>query len=274
LYFAEDFEEPAPKRQAVSGALAALSRDSTPLLSLGEAIHESLATPLKTILSQGMTEDGLKCRIEHLKAPENLEGLSELPVNSEVWKSVQASTRGVDINLQEVHKTLGKGIIPIAKIASRLVDVIDKPDSLPVLKLAEEVLEGVTDGLALLCQADHQLNVERRRLIQPDLKFNYKDLAKKSNPVPVGQLFGDLAKQIRDLEETNRVVSTVTRPRRGQGRNIFRGRGRGAHNNSQNRFLGQNQSPQGQGYSNRGRQQYNTASRPQRGQQNRRRTRR
>lgn len=111
--------------------------------------------------------------------------------------------------------------------------------------LAELIFTEVTDSLALLCATDHKVHKECRKLIQPDLKDSYKELAKKDSPVAVGQLFGtDLAKQVKDLDESQKVRTTLTKQTTKDfttSRNIFKGQGRGANRGNRGHFLGQRQ---------------------------------
>jgi hypothetical protein len=113
------------------------------------------------------------------------------------------------------------------------------------LPAGNDILQKSTNALALFANANSELNQRRRELIKPDLHDEYKHLCSSSLAI-TDQLFGDdLAKQVKELTEVNRVnkkMSTFS------GRSTFKpdyhrnsyGRGRGRSGNQRHRkpFLG------------------------------------
>lgn len=205
-------EEPPAKQMKTSDdtddPLKALCRDTKQTQTLAPEVMQNLANALTTIAQQGLTEPAVKQRMEPLLVPENMPCLGEMPVNPEIWKTLQVQTRTTDAGLQFVHKLLTKGIIPLVNLADTLIKHVNKEEELPSPNL---MLRKVTDGLGLLMTADNQLHRERKRLIQPELKDCFKELAKKENPVQENLFGPDLAKQVKDLEERQKVSHTLTK---------------------------------------------------------------
>ena len=87
-----------------------------------------------------------------------------------------------------------------------LTTMIDKClDHIPSLPNGNDLLQLATDALALVANANSELNQRRRELIQPDLHDEYKHLCSSSLAV-TDQLFGDdLPKQVKELTEVNHV---------------------------------------------------------------------
>ena len=188
--------------------LAALSRDTVQQQDFGPEIAQDLADPLGVIASQGMVESALKQRMEGIKIPSNLLNLAEVPVNTEIWRTLPGHVQAADGALQQVHNTQAKGLIPIIMIADQIIKHLKRGADMPE---PETVLAHLTNGLGLIMASNNQLHRERRRRIQPELKECYRGLGKKDNPIK-GHLFGpDLNKQVKELEESNKVVNNLTR---------------------------------------------------------------
>ena len=73
------------------------------------------------------------------------------------------------------------------------------------------ILQETTDALALIANANLELNQRRRELMKPDLHNDYKHLCSSNSTVTItDQLFGDdLAKEVKELTEVNRVGKKV-----------------------------------------------------------------
>ena len=75
----------------------------------------------------------------------------------------------------------------------------------------ETLITRLMDGVLLFANANQELNFRRRELLRPQLNANYGYLCAPSNPV-TGELFGDdLPTTIKDITDTNRLSSKLTR---------------------------------------------------------------
>ena len=76
---------------------------------------------------------------------------------------------------------------------------------------AEDTVGSLMDGVLLLANANQELNYQRRELMRPQLNANYRHLCSPSNPV-TSLLFGDdLPKAVKDISDTNRLSSKLTK---------------------------------------------------------------
>lgn len=67
------------------------------------------------------------------------------------------------------------------------------------------------DGVLLLANANQELNYRRRELMRTQINTNYRHLCSPSNPVTT-ELFGDdLLKAVKDISDTNRLSSMLTK---------------------------------------------------------------
>ena len=75
----------------------------------------------------------------------------------------------------------------------------------------DDTVGSLMDGVLLLADANQELNYRRRELMRPQLNANYSHLYSPSNPV-TSLLFGDdLPKAVKDISDTNKLSSELTR---------------------------------------------------------------
>ena len=115
------------------------------------------------------------------------------------------SARSTDLRFQKVQKSLGKGIIII------IVTEVNKLMGNSGPQNADDTVGSLMDGVLLLANANQELNYRRRELMRPELNANYRHLCSPSNPV-TGLLFGnDFPKAVKDISDTNRLSSKLTK---------------------------------------------------------------
>lgn len=75
----------------------------------------------------------------------------------------------------------------------------------------DDTVSVLMDGVHLFANANQELNYCRRELMRPHLNANYRHLCSPSNPV-TAELFGDdLPKTVKDISDTNRLSSKLTK---------------------------------------------------------------
>ena len=75
----------------------------------------------------------------------------------------------------------------------------------------DDTVGSLMDRVLLLANASQELNYRRRELIRPQLNANYRHPCSPSNPV-TSLLFGDdLPKAVKDISDTNRLSSKLTK---------------------------------------------------------------
>ena len=181
----------------------------TKTLQFTEHVDPAIDGDLASLVDKIMREKANEDKITDLKkqldeTPENCTTLSEIKVNQGVWNNLDESARTTDLKFQKVQKSLLKGIIIIVTEANKLMG-----NSGP--QNVDDTVGSLMDGVLLLANANQELNYRRRELMRPQLNASYRHLCSPSNPV-TSLLFGDdLPKAVKDISDTNRLSSKLTK---------------------------------------------------------------
>ena len=205
-----DGEPPAKKSR-----LAEPGNNRNPLISkltktlqhtehVGPAIDGDLASLVDKIMREKANEDKITDLKKQHETPENCTTLSETKVNQGAWNNLNESARSTDLKFQKVQKTLVKGIVIIVTEVDKLMG-----NSGP--QNVDDAVGSLKEGVLLLANANQELNYRRRELMRPQLNANYRHLHSASNPV-TSLLFGDdLPNAVKDISDTNRLSSKLTK---------------------------------------------------------------
>jgi hypothetical protein len=192
----------------------------------GEAVNEKLATIVNNVGVNKMSETRMKEQLENIKRPENFKYLAVTKVNPEIWSKLSQPTRSRDLKFQKVQNALMKGISAVVQATHALYESLQKPDD-STLDVCS-VVKLLTEGSALILDANLELNFRRRESMLPDWNSRYKQLCSTHLPFTT-LLFGDeLTQQVKNINETNKVGIAVTGGGnfgRGNGRRLFGNRG-------------------------------------------------
>ncbi|PFX15064.1 Polyprotein P3 [Stylophora pistillata] len=203
-------EEPPAKKKRLNEQ----GKNSNPLitkltktLQLTEHVGPAIDGELASLVDKIMREKGNEDKIMELKkqheTPENCATLSETKVNQGVWNNLDESARSTDLKFQKVQKSLIKGIIVVVSEVNKLMGDSETQK--------EDTVSALMDGVLLLANANQELNYRRRELMRPQLNTNFRHLCSPSNPV-TAELFGDdLPKAVKDISDTNRLSSKLTK---------------------------------------------------------------
>ncbi|XP_071512068.1 uncharacterized protein [Diadema antillarum] len=160
----------------------------------GLPVYEDLASSTTYDISHPLEEKVLEETASKYPAPSNCVYLATPKVNGPIWDNLPQHTRGRDAKLQRVQKSLTKGL-------SALIQSFPSP----------RLTDTQQDALALLCNANFELNSLRKELMKPDMAATYSHFCKPSTPV-TKFLFGDeLGKRMKDLKEEQKAASGVMR---------------------------------------------------------------
>ena len=186
----------------------------------GPDVNPELAKIIDKAMRLKVGDDNKKRAQEKTKLyprPGNTDSLCVPRVNDLIWDKMKPTTRSRDAGLQAVQQTLVKGATAVIRVADSLLS--KQP------ALATE-LSTLLDAVYLLGSTVSELNQKRRDFVRPDLNDRYRFIGSASVPV-TSQLFGeDLAKQMHDISEANKMGSQL-RAQQGAGWQPARGRGRG-----------------------------------------------
>ena len=164
---------------------------------VGKPIDETIAQTANYLVKNQMEGKTLEDVSAKYPLPDNCQFIDTPKVNPPIWENLPSHTRSRDLKIQRAQKSLSKGLNAYLRTVS-----------------ADTMSDTQQDALALLCNAQFELNCLRKDLIKPDLNSRYSHLCKPSTPV-TRLLFGDnLSKQVKELKDQQLATAGVTK---GQG---------------------------------------------------------
>ncbi|XP_060566711.1 uncharacterized protein LOC132725590 [Ruditapes philippinarum] len=177
--------------------------------ALAGNVNNLFRNGLGDIVYENMTKDDVCAR------PKNCEGLVVVKLNKLIWDVVPPRSRNNDKKLQNIEKSIVKAGVNLTKSMNELAHLeSEKGQSFGT------ILDTCNDALALLGQANVQLNHARRDFLRPELKADYANLCNHSYPF-TSELFGDdVSKAAKDIEDCNKMGNRM------QYGPSFRARGR------------------------------------------------
>ena len=165
---------------------------------IGEPIDDNVAQSTAYLMTHQLEQKALDEVAEKYPAPNNCSLIETPKVNPNVWDILPHNTKSRDLKLQRVQKSLTKGLNAYVRTLS-----------------SDEMTEVQQDALALICNANFELNCLRKELLKPDLDPRVRHLCKPSVPA-TRLLFGDnLNKQVKDMREDQVTAAGIVK---GQGK--------------------------------------------------------
>lgn len=165
---------------------------------VGEPIDGTIAQTANYLVANQMGAKTLEEVSGKYPLPDNCQLIDTPKVNPIIWDNLPPNTRTRDLKIQRVQKSLSKGLNAFLRTVP-----------------SDNLSDTQQDALALLCNAQFELNCLRKDFIKPDLNSRYAHLCKPSTPV-TRLLFGDnLSKQVKEMKDQQLATAGVTK---GQGR--------------------------------------------------------
>ncbi|XP_030842058.1 uncharacterized protein LOC100892194 [Strongylocentrotus purpuratus] len=157
---------------------------------LGEPVDEEIANSASYLIMNRLEDKVLADTSAKYLPPSNCEYLDTPKVNSAIWDNLTQRSRTRDLKLQRVQRSLTRGLSAFTQSLS-----------------SQTITETQQDSLALICNANFELNSLRKEFIKPEMNEAYSHLCKPSAPV-TKYLFGDdLGKRMKDLKEEQRAAA-------------------------------------------------------------------
>ena len=135
-----------------------------------------------------------RCRkkINQIACPQNCEALTKVKVNQLIWDNLSANIRSQNLRIQK-SKPLIKGITSVVLATNKVLGCFD---SIPERR---DLIQRLSVSIAMLANANKEINMCRKEMIKPDLHDDYRHLC-SSSIEPTSFLFGDeLPKQVNIL---------------------------------------------------------------------------
>ena len=135
--------------------------------------------------------------------PENCEDMAIARVNPEIWAPLDAAKRKTDLRLANMQQAFKKATFAIVTTCDKLLSVKSQIET-------KEIVTDSIDAIALVGHVVSEISSIRREQLRPPLKQEFQTICSNNVSSSSKLLFGDdLAKQIRDAKETNRIGQTV-----------------------------------------------------------------
>ena len=168
---------------------------------IGDAVEDEIAQSATYLLTHQLGNKALEETAAKYALPSNCQAVDFPKVNPFIWDNLPTNTKSKDLKLQNIQKSLTKGINAFTRSLS-----------------SDNITDSQQDALALLCNSSFELNCLRRELIKPDLDAKCARLCKPENMVGTSTsklLFGDnLSKKVKDLMEEQKVTAGVMKGHR------------------------------------------------------------
>jgi len=178
--------------------------------TVGTDVDKQLAGIITTVSTSRLSEDKLREKSSLYVRPANCPPLVATRVNPEIWDKLSPLTRSKDIKFQKVQKSIIHGMVAVTSCADLLVKATRNAETIGVDKMAGMVTS-LVDGLALITNANQELNQCRRDDHRSDLNDAYKSLCTPNHEIDTTEwLYGpNLPARIKDMNETNKMSSQL-----------------------------------------------------------------
>ena len=151
-----------------------------------------------------LPNDKLKALLAKHARLENCPDITTVRVNPEIWDQMNNFRRKADLRVGNIQQALQKAAFGMLKVCDKLADQQPSTD--------KETLAANIDAIVLLGHAVGELSRLRREQIKPALKAEFHSLCSQANESTSRSdpLFGaDLAKQVRDAKDTNKIGKDI-----------------------------------------------------------------
>ena len=206
--------EPPNKKQKTDSVFKNINIKFNTKEKVDPDIDEELAKFIKSAFIDGITEDDQTLLTKDVNRPGNCPALVKTRVNQSIWRLLKSHTQTDDSKMQSIQNNIIKAAINFAKILDQCGDEIDG-----------NLVEMGTNALALLGQSSKLINNKRKEFHRSDLDVRYHYLTSSSLPYTADKLYGDeVNKNIKEIQDINRVGKNIGRGQSGSSRGAFRGR--------------------------------------------------
>lgn len=189
--------------------LTELSAGLTDEEKKGPKVTKQLADIVNKRWVKKLAPEKISSLLAKYSQPENCSEVTVTRVNPEIWAPLNAAQRKADLRMANLQQALQKATFATVMATDKLLGMKNDPKNTS-LQLNELITNNV-DVVALLGHAAHELSHLRQEKLKPALKPAYHALcSSEAVTASTKYLFGDdLAKQIRDAKETNRIGHAV-----------------------------------------------------------------
>ena len=196
---------------------------------VGADINEGVAKMVNKLLQKPIAESTMKDKLEKIKRPGNCEALLTPKLNNEVCGMLRSGARSNEIRMQKIQTKTVTATTMIANLLFTITETNLGNKAKPVdVKALMTGLFGVVGLLGSAIQHENQFRKEEIKYVLPR---RFRPMCSAQQPV-TSHLFGDdLAKVVKDLNETNKLSHNLMDKQPFKGSSRF-------HNKGKQPFLG------------------------------------
>ena len=217
-----DADPPQPEADdtaADANAAEPAAADLDPLTSLAQSydnkeklapdVHDQLAGIITTLCQKRLSDDVVKGKLAAYLRPGNCPTLTVTRVKPEIWSKLSSVTRSRDIEIQRVTNVITQSMVAIASVAENLVTATRSDEALSKANMAT-ALTALVDGLALMANANQDLNQRRREDQRGDLNAEFRGLCSAAPEYNSQLLYGpDITARLKTISDTNRITAKL-----------------------------------------------------------------
>ena len=157
---------------------------------------------MDALLAEKLPDAKLQAKVDLYPRPDNVNGLKTPRVNQLIWQQLASSVKTYDSKQQRTQTVLLACVAAMLRVTNLALET----------NLDKTIITTTTDAVALALQCHHDLNALRRFHMKKELHDDYAALCNASTPAS-DELFGDLTKLTKDIQEANKVAKKVKRER-------------------------------------------------------------
>ena len=170
--------------------------------SSGLVLDERLASIIAKRFNKPLNPDLLDRKQNLYKRAKNCSSVKVPKVNTEIWRTLQRVQKTKDIRMANLQKTLLKSVNALAEVSNDLLKNRKSQDT-----NSNQTLVKLTDAIALIGHAAHELTIKRRDQMRPAMKREYASLCSDNSPAS-DLLFGDdLGKKLKEAKQAHYMTN-------------------------------------------------------------------
>lgn len=216
-------QDASPDRSDGDDDLDFIARDVEAQFELeeetGPDLNSSVMNMVQKLVQKTVPDSAMKAKLDKVKRPGNCDFLTTPKLNPEIWAVLKSGVRSKEIRAQKLQTKTVKAVTMLAETVNNItVNSLGKKAKPVDAKILVKGLFGVIGVLGSTFQDASQL---RKEEIKPVLPPKFKPLCNAQVPV-TSKLFGDdLAKAVKDLNETSRLSQNLTNKNPPKGKSKY-----------------------------------------------------
>lgn len=207
---ASEVSEPPKKIQKLDkdSIFKNISEKFNPKEVVDPDFNDEFAECINSAFHQGISDDKRDELLKEIHRPSNCHALVKTTVNQPIWRLLKPHTQTDNVKMQSIQNNIIKAAINFTKIWNECGET-----------MGQSLVEMGTSALALLGQSNKQINNKRKEFHK---EYHYLT---SQNLTYMDKLYGDdVNKNIKDIQDINRLNKNIGRGSGGVPRSSFRGR--------------------------------------------------